>query len=60
MAALKLKGYTALLATEPQEALALAGAHRPDLAIISDSLPPSGAICETLRAGYSSEALRLS
>jgi DNA-binding response OmpR family regulator len=57
VAALKLKGYTTLIATESQEALALAEAHRPHLAIISDSLPPSDAIHETLRARYSSEEL---
>jgi DNA-binding response OmpR family regulator len=57
MVALKLKGYTTLLATEPQEALALAEAHHPHLAIISDNLPPSDAIHAMLRARYSSEEL---
>ena len=57
MVALKLKGYTTLLATEPQEALALAEAHYPHLAIISDNLPPSDAIHARLRARYSSEEL---
>ena len=57
MVALKLKGYTTLLATEPHEALALAEAHHPHLAIISDNLPPSDAIHAMLRARYSSEAL---
>jgi DNA-binding response OmpR family regulator len=57
MVALKLKGYTTLLATEPQEALTLAEAHHPHLAIISDNLPPSDAIHARLRARYSSEEL---
>jgi DNA-binding response OmpR family regulator len=54
---LERNGHSALLATNPVGALAIAEHGHPDLAIISDNLPPNDEIHATLRNWYSPERL---